>query len=145
MKLLVALDLTDNSERIIKKSVEVAKKLSAEIILFHVADPEPEFLGFEYGPESSRKHLSDKIHRERNKLEKFAARFKNEDINITPISAQGPTAQTIVDEAKKLGCEMIVMGSHGRGPVYHLVVGSVSAGVLCTTEVPVIIIPTHKK
>jgi nucleotide-binding universal stress UspA family protein len=51
----------------------------------------------------------------------------------------------ILTEAKDVGADMIVVGSHGRGAMYQLLVGSVSEGVLHRSRLPVLVIPTHKR
>lgn len=47
--------------------------------------------------------------------------------------------QTIVDTAKKLGCDLIVMGSHGYGGLKQLVLGSETTRVLSHSKVPVLV------
>jgi nucleotide-binding universal stress UspA family protein len=49
--------------------------------------------------------------------------------------------QTILEQAEKLDAEVIVMGSHGRGKLFDLVVGSVSAGVIRKSPVAVLVVP----
>jgi nucleotide-binding universal stress UspA family protein len=56
----------------------------------------------------------------------------------------GPTVQTILEQAEKLDADVIVMGSHGRGKLFDLVVGSVSAGVIRKSPVPVLVVPARK-
>jgi len=49
-------------------------------------------------------------------------------------------APTIVDEAKKSGCDLIVMGTHGRRGLSHLVLGSEAEVVIKTSPVPVLLV-----
>jgi nucleotide-binding universal stress UspA family protein len=58
---------------------------------------------------------------------------------------QGSIVETILKQAKKLDVEMIVMGTHGRGAVFKLLVGSVSEGVLRGAKCPVLVVPTHNR
>ncbi|MCU0804348.1 MAG: universal stress protein [Burkholderiales bacterium] len=51
----------------------------------------------------------------------------------------GSVADTIVEQAKRLGCDMIYMGTHGRGAVGNLVVGSVATKVVHLASVPVVL------
>ena len=53
--------------------------------------------------------------------------------------------EVILDEANKLNIDLIVVGSHGHGAVYHLMVGSVSQGVLHQSTCPVLVVPTHDR
>ena len=46
----------------------------------------------------------------------------------------------IASEAERLKCDSIFMGSHGRGAVGNLVMGSVASKVVHLTDLPVIIV-----
>jgi nucleotide-binding universal stress UspA family protein len=52
----------------------------------------------------------------------------------------GPVAQTIADFAVKQGCDSIVMGTHGRGGLADLFLGSVAAKVVHLSSLPVTLI-----
>jgi nucleotide-binding universal stress UspA family protein len=49
------------------------------------------------------------------------------------------TAQQIVDTAKEKGCDLIFIGSHGRGGWGQLLLGSVTSKVLSTCDIPVLV------
>lgn len=55
--------------------------------------------------------------------------------------AVGRVAETIIDFARELGCERIVMGTHGRGALTHLLLGSVASAVSRDAGIPVTLIP----
>jgi nucleotide-binding universal stress UspA family protein len=48
-------------------------------------------------------------------------------------------------EAADLDIDLIVVGSHGHGAMYQLLVGSISEGVLRRSNRPVLVIPTHER
>jgi nucleotide-binding universal stress UspA family protein len=48
-------------------------------------------------------------------------------------------AEAIVEEAKARGCDLIVMGSHGRRGIDRLIIGSQTARVLALTSTPVLV------
>lgn len=54
--------------------------------------------------------------------------------------AFGDVAQTIAEKAVELGCEQIVMGTHGRGAFTDLLLGSVSTKVLHLVDIPVTLV-----
>lgn len=58
--------------------------------------------------------------------------------------ATGSPAQAIVDAAKKMKADYIVMGSHGHTALYDLVVGSTTHGVLKRAPCPVVIARAEK-
>jgi len=58
------------------------------------------------------------------------------DINTDVVF--GPIARTIVERASQIGADLIVMGTHGRGGVAHLLMGSVAERVVRTAGCPVL-------
>jgi nucleotide-binding universal stress UspA family protein len=52
----------------------------------------------------------------------------------------GPIAQTLADEAKKLKCDLIVMGTHGMGAVSGMLLGSVATKTVHLASCPVVLI-----
>jgi len=144
MKLLVGVDLSESTEKILKKAEEVAKALSAKVWLLHVAMPEPDFVGFEVGPQTVRDSISKEFHEEHCHIQNLADRLRKAGLDTTALLIQGSTAETILNEASKLNIDMIVVGSHGRGAMYQLLVGSVSEGVLRKSACPILVIPTHE-
>lgn len=56
------------------------------------------------------------------------------------VDLEGPVAQTIVDYARKVGADLIVIGSRGRGAFGSLVLGSVSQGVIHHADRNVLIV-----
>jgi universal stress protein A len=58
--------------------------------------------------------------------------------NATTDVVFGPIAHTIVERASQIGADLIVMGTHGRGGVAHLLMGSVAERVVRTAGCPVL-------
>jgi nucleotide-binding universal stress UspA family protein len=145
MKLLVGIDLSDSTPKILKKVEEISKALSAKVWLLHVAEPEPDFVGYEPGPECVRDGVAKSFRREHHQIQDIADRLRKVGIDTTALLVQGATVETITREAAKLNVDMIVVGSHGRGAMYHLILGSVSEGVIHKSDCPTLVIPTHKR
>jgi universal stress protein A len=56
---------------------------------------------------------------------------------VTRVALLGPAASRIVDYAAEQDADLIVMGTHGHGPLHHLLIGSVAERVLRTAPCPV--------
>jgi universal stress protein E len=56
------------------------------------------------------------------------------DLRWDKLTREGPTAQTIGSEATAIGAELLVMGTHGRTGIAHLLIGSVAEKVARATE-----------
>jgi len=145
VNILVAVDLSDCTDIVIKKASALAKSLSAKVWLLHVAEPEPEFVGYDVGPQTERDAVAQHFRDEHRALQALATGMRTEALETTALLVRGMTVETIVAEASKLDADMIIVGSHGRGAMQRLLVGSISEGVIRHAERPVLIIPTHKR
>jgi len=145
MNILTCVDLSESTDRIVARAVEIAKAVSAKLWFLHVAEPEPDFVGYEVGPQSVRDSLSIKFREQHRMLQEIADRVRKRGVDATALLVQGSTVETILAKAAKLGADMIIVGTHGRGAMYQLLVGSVSEGLLHDSECPILIVPTHKR
>jgi nucleotide-binding universal stress UspA family protein len=68
-----------------------------------------------------------------------AARKHGVEISARQVADESP-AEAIVDAAKTLGCDLIVMASHGRRGVSRLLLGSQTAEVVSHSAVPVLVV-----
>jgi nucleotide-binding universal stress UspA family protein len=145
MKLLVCVDLSESTEIIVKKIEEITKALPAKVWLLHNAVPEPDFVDFKVDPLAARESLAKKFHVEHRQIQELANRMRNAGVETTALLVHGATVDTILKEASDLEVDMIVVGSHGRGAMYQLLMGSVSEAVLHKSRFPVLVVPTHKR
>lgn len=140
-KILVPVDFSNVTERVVEAAAELAGALHAELVLLHVAQPEPEFIGYEPGPASVRqaaaRHMKDE-HRQAHELDQ---RLEKRGLKVTSLVVQGYVVEKILKEVERLGIDLVVMGSHGHGALRHLLVGSVAEGVLRKSPCPVLIVP----
>jgi nucleotide-binding universal stress UspA family protein len=143
MNILVAIDFSDATETIVLQAEKIAAALSATVWLLHVAEPEPDFIGYQPGPQTERDFLAERFHAEHRSIQQIADRLRTTGLETTALLIQGATAETIVDQASKLKVDMIIVGSHGRGAMYQLLVGSVSEGVLRVAACPTLVVPTR--
>ena len=145
MKLLVAVDLSKSTQKIVENAEVIAKGLSAKIWILHNAEPGPDVLEFKADPETARESLAKKFRDEHRQIQEIANRMRKAGVDTTALLVHGATVETILKEASELEVDMIVVGSHGRGAMYQLLVGSVSEAVLHKSIFPVLVVPTHKR
>ncbi len=141
MKLLVAIDFSDPTDRILRVAKRLASSLDAEVLLVHVAEPEPDFVGYDAGPEVVRDQVAKELRDEHRSLQAHADRLREAGVDATAILARGPTVETLLETAEKHGSDLIVVGSHGRGMVAELLLGSVSQGLIRAAHCPVTVVP----
>jgi nucleotide-binding universal stress UspA family protein len=82
---------------------------------------------------------------EHRKLQALAADLAKKGIQVTSELVQGSSADTILSHADSLDASLIILGTHGHGKLYHLLLGSVSNSVLKHAKVPVLLVPVREE
>lgn len=144
MKILAAIDFSPVTESVVATLERMAATFPVEVWLVHVSPPDPAFVGYATGPDVVRSQVATE-HRERHlELQQLADRLRAHQVNATALLLQGPTVETIVADVRRLGAELIVLGSHGHGAVYNMLVGSVAEGIVRAAPVPVLLVPVRR-
>ena len=141
MKLLAALDLASSTPAVLREARNWARRLSAELVLIHVAEPDPDFIGYGAGPESVRLAVAHKFTRAHQQIEALAVELRKDGIDAKALLIQGAKTETILREADNLSVDAIFMGTRARGAIHDLMVGSVSKEVLRHSSRPVLLVP----
>ena len=143
-KLLAALDFSDVTDRVVEEAAALAEAFGAELTLIHVAAPDPDFVGYEAGPDTVREARADELRAEHRQLQQMADGLRERGIPSKALLIQGPTVEKILDEAIQIGASTIVIGSHGHGALRRVLLGSVSEGVVRGASCPVYVVPTRR-
>jgi nucleotide-binding universal stress UspA family protein len=146
-KILYATDLSKNSAYAFYYAVDMAKKHDAEIIILHTIEPLP---ASAFGTSTDKaEHSQQEVSTEviRNRLRKFCEKVDEKNslscvTLVTKILVQvGYPPEEILKAADEEGCDLIVLGSHGKGFLRQTFLGSVSGSVLARARKPVFIVP----
>ncbi|HEX5818550.1 MAG TPA: universal stress protein [Gemmatimonadales bacterium] len=143
MRLLVPLDLSSATERVLATATAVARDTGASVWLLHVAEPDPVFVGYDAGSAAVRDQVAHEYRDEHRRLQEHAKVLRDVGIEATPLLVRGPTADTILGEAAKLEVDLIVMATHGHGAMFDILVGSISHAVLRRSTIPVLMVPAR--
>jgi nucleotide-binding universal stress UspA family protein len=153
-RILYATDLSENSAYAFGYAISLAKKYDAEITILHVIDETMEsyiyMLGAFPNQEPLEGNLKKKITHLTEEINNRLEIFINKKVADDPESAdtvisievcKGYPANEILKQADALHCDLIVMGTHGKGIVGQAFFGSVAKRVLRRVRKPVFIIP----
>ena len=143
MKLLVAIDFSDPTERILRVAERLAKSLDASVWVVHAAEPEPDFVGYDAGPEVVREQVAKELREEHRQLQEHTDKLRDAGIDATAILVRGPTVEALLAMAEKQDTDLIVAGSHGRSMVAEILIGSVSQGLIRDGRWPVTVVPVR--
>ena len=141
MKIIAAIDFSDVTDRVIEQAKRQARLLGAELVLLHAAYPDTDF----YPHEPGGVYITTQRTTDMKQLKALRDRVAKDGFKTEALQVPGPAVDAIAAEIERLKPELVVMGSHGHGAVYHLLVGSVAEGVLRKTEVPVLIVPASRR
>lgn len=142
--LLVPVDFSDVTFGVVEESRKLASALGAAITLFHVTEPEPELVGFEPAPVVTLSPNTPDPSRDTERLTESANFFAGSGLEVKTLNVQGDPVKKILEQANEQKAGLIMLGSHGHGAIYNLLVGSVTAGVLKGATCPVVIVPAPK-
>lgn len=139
--LLVCIDFSEITPRLIEVATTLAKPSKAKITLLHIAPPDPAYVGFEAGPQSERDQIAKHLREEHRTLQDLAGKIERLGLTATPLLVQGPTVKKLLEEVQRLQADIIIIGSHGRGAMYNLLVGSATTAILQQSKIPVLVVP----
>jgi nucleotide-binding universal stress UspA family protein len=160
--ILVPIDFSDVTPPVIDLARQLAKALNAEIQLVHVkeltAAPTPGALGYglagmpELAPMSgvpvpgfeTMPETIPEDEGQTSKLAKWQEEIAQDGIKVSLQEPSGAVAEEILNQADTLDADLIVMGTHGHGAMYNLLVGSATKGVLKHSTRPVLLVPGPK-
>lgn len=144
-KILVAVDGSAASARGLREALRLAKTEGARLFILHVVDEYPAFAaldGMMAGAPGADlvPALREGGKRVLAKAQRVALKQKVKARTILREMLSGPAAYPIVREARRLGADLIVLGTHGRRGVRRLVLGSDAEQVVRTASVPVLLV-----
>lgn len=142
--ILAAVDFSLVTEPVVAMGVRLAKVFGARLVLLHVAPPDPSFVGYDAGPQTVRDAVAEELREEHRELQALQERTAAQGVEAHSLFIQGPTVEKILAEAEQQDADMIVIGSHGHGALYQLLVGSISEGVLRHASCPVMVVPSPR-
>jgi universal stress protein A len=140
-KILVCTDFSDNSEPARHLACEYAKAFGAGLLLVHVIDSISSFPSYV-------DWVGDELHgillrlRETAKanLENLRKECSQDVTDVKAFCREGLPPQEIAKIAAEENVDLVVMGTHGRTGVRHLLLGSVARNVLRSVHRPVLIV-----
>ena len=142
---LVALDFSPVTADVMRAATEVAGAFGAFVRLVHIAAPNPDFVGYEAGPQTVRDVIAVHLRDDHRKLQELELEMRKAGVNVTALLVQGDTVGKILKEASDFGADLIVVGSHGHSALHDLIAGSVAEGVLRKSPCPVLVVPSPRK
>jgi nucleotide-binding universal stress UspA family protein len=135
-KLLLATDLTEASASATNEAFELASRLDASLLVVSVIDPGSLLL-----PGGRFRVRVDQVREKREQLaQALVERGREAGVAVSFLIWTGDPGDMIVEAAEAEHADMILVGSHGRGAVGRLFLGSVSEHVVRNAPCPVLVV-----
>jgi nucleotide-binding universal stress UspA family protein len=135
-KLLLATDLSEASSAATEEAFELAERLGASLLVVSVIDPGSLLL-----PGGRFRVRVDQVRESREQAaQALVERGREAGVTVSFLVWTGDPGDMIVSAAEAEHADMIVVGSHGRGAVGRLFLGSVSEHVVRNAPCPVLVV-----
>lgn len=141
-KILVPLDGSATAARGLEEAVALARSTGASLALLHVIDAFP--VTMEVATASAWEALMDGLRQHgQGLLDQAEQAARTHGVATTSMLVEFPAgrvADVIVEQAQAQGCDLVVMGTHGRRGFRHALMGSDAERVLHISPLPVLVV-----
>ena len=135
--LVVAADFSESSNFAFKAAISLAKLFSAELHVLHAFEAPAPFLNL-YAPSIPTAFIGEARDVVARKLEKSCETATAAEVSVKSHLSTTPAVGAITDLARRLGADLIVMGTRGHTGLKHLLLGSVAERVVQKASCPVL-------
>lgn len=141
-RILVPTDFSETSTLALKYALPLAAEFGAELHVLHVLDLASEqYFAAEMALVPSAAIAAEARTRAETEMAALLTREEVATYRAHLVTEQGAPFATIIRYARDHEIDLIVMGTHGRGAVAHLIIGSVAENVVRKAPCPVLTIP----
>lgn len=145
-KILVAIDFSKLSHEALDYAIGLAEELGARLTVLYVVEP-LDFTGVDVlggTPIATQAIVEEHLKQARREIERVRTRKLAKLPNASVAVRLGRPADEIVAAGGKGRSNLIVVGTHGRSGLSHLLMGSVAERVVRHAACPVLVVPTRK-
>ncbi len=147
-KILVATDFSPQAQAASDAAADLALLCGGSLILLHVI-PLSTYVDFAEGLGQSASWDSDVqatvTAKAKASLGREAERLGKRGVKVTVLTTDGPPQLQVAETAAREGVDLVVVGSHGRTGLKHVLVGSVAEGVVRHCRCPVLVLHRPKE
>ncbi|MEX2215936.1 MAG: universal stress protein [Phycisphaeraceae bacterium] len=138
--LLVPIDFSDTTAPIIQTVESIARAFDCTVHYLHVV-PSVADKGEWDLMRHAQSQFSARYPNEFRRIQAMASELRERGCEADALILQGPVVPVILHEIERLNADFVIIGSHGHGALYDMLVGSVCEGVLRKATCPVIVVP----
>ena len=136
--ILVPIDFSPYAEQALDYAITLGKQLQARVTLLHVIQP-PLVAGADMGAWPSQAYIEELEAAVTSDLDGYLARVTTAGLQGEMVVVDGTPFQEIINTATARQVDLIVMGTHGRTGLTHVLLGSVAERVVRLAPCPVLV------
>ncbi len=152
-KILYATDLSKNSAHAYQYAANLAEKYGAQIHIIHILEKIPanaKSMLEIYLTDDLKKSMENRneevIEKIKKRVDIFCNKFQRDNpqctLRVASIDVyEGYPVEEILKKSSELNCDIIIMGTHGKGFIMHAFLGSVAEKIFRNSKKPVLGIP----
>lgn len=149
-RILVAIDFKTGTDLLLAEAQRYGQALNAIVDLVHVAAPDPSFVGYiksnspdepnQLDPERDPNAKALRV--EHQQIQALGATLRANGVRVgQTLMVQGPTLEKVLEEAGKLGADLLILGSHQHGSFYRLWFGDTATDAAKRTPCALLVVP----
>jgi universal stress protein A len=140
---LAPIDFSDATTPVISAAASLSRALAGRLVLLHVTPP-PYIVSDDIGTAETIVALAKAAEKSAiRRLAHLQRKLQEEGITALTRHHSGSPVLGIIGEASSLPADYIVIGSHGHGAFYELLIGSTATGILKKASCPVVVVPVR--
>ncbi|MEE6186304.1 hypothetical protein PIECOFPK_02748 [Mycovorax composti] len=148
-KFIVALDLQEDSSRVLLKAVEIAQRYNAELHMVHVVPPIGSYIGTALfdpmsGMDSSMLPNGIEMMESQQKAAEESMEMLAKSMPLQPQAIKvflGETEDEILNYAQEIQAALIILGTHQHSGLFRLFSRETAVKMLHETQIPILVIP----
>jgi|SRR5882672_7199046 len=147
-KILTPIDFSEYSVRAMDRAYELAKETGAEFHLIHVVAPHHNYLLLPLAADAERAREMAReagmVEQAEEELERLKKDHLENSKKVKVVSLVGHPVAKIAEYAKEQGIDLILMATHGRTGLEHMMIGSVAEKLVRTAPCSVLVLRTER-
>lgn len=144
-KILVLINFAENNEALLSHAEVLGKAMQGKLWIVHIANPDPDFVGYDVGSKEVRNQVAKEFRQEHKKLHEIAESFRSKGLDATALLIQGPIIEKIIEETERLDINLIVAELHEHAGLYKIFNSSVVDQIIANASCAVYLVPSNIK
>jgi nucleotide-binding universal stress UspA family protein len=140
-KILLAVDNEEGTNELLDYAGKMASLYGATLFILHIAQPNPEFVGYDVGPEYIRLDAARQYRDEHRWVQDLAKQLESRNVDAQALLIQGYVAEEILKQAEDIEADLVICGSHKNGFFYSLFMENTAVELSKKSKRPLLVYP----